>query len=121
MGVAVIISSGLIGILWRLPKWLNRQSVNGLSLFLLGLCAFGHVVDDLLVAQTYDLDNHTQHGASTDSPVSIGTMLLGLIMQRRVENLVPKMLIESKALCFVGVNHILPVCFEKHAMASLIT
>lgn len=115
MGVAVIISSGLIGILWRLPKRFNKQMVHWTTLFLLGMSV--HLV---MLLTTFLLPNpmiwptlkHMLLPLIVLYP--LGTMLLGFIMQRRVENWgYRKKLIESRALYSSLVNHIPAGVFRK--------
>lgn len=115
MGIALIISSGLIGILWRLPKRLNRQSDRGLSLFLLGLCVHLVMLSTTLLLPKPMIWPTIRHMVL---PLILlypsGTMLLGLIMQRRVESWgYRKMLIESKALYASLVNNIPAGVFRK--------
>lgn len=115
MGVAVTLSSGLIGILWRYPTWFKRPSVQWLSLFLLGISV--HLVmllSTLLLPKPIIWPTIRYMVLPLILLYPSGTMLLGLIMQRRVENWgYRKMLIELKALYSSLVNHIPAGVFRK--------
>lgn len=115
MGLIVIISSGLIGILWRLPKRFKRQPAHWSTLFLLGLSV--HVV---MLLSTFLLPKPMIWPIIRHMILPLillypsGTMLLGLIMQRRVENWgYRKMLIESRAMYSSLVNNIPAGVFRK--------
>jgi len=115
MGITVILSSGLIGILWSLPKRFKRKPVHWSTLFMLGLTV--HVVmllSTVLLPKPMILPTIRHMVLPLILLYPSGTMLLGLIMQRRVENWgYRKMLIESKALYSSLVNNIPAGVFRK--------
>lgn len=115
MGVMVIMSSGLIGILWSLPKRFKQHPASWFALYLMGISV--HVV---MLLATFLLPKPMiwQTIKYMVLPLILfypfGTMLLGLIMQRRVENWgYRKKLVESKALYSSLVNHIPAGVFRK--------
>lgn len=115
MGVAVILSSGLIGLFWRSQEVKHQKTTDALSLFLLGMTV--HLV---MLLSMFLLPKPLVWATirSLLLPLILlypaGTMLLGLIMLRRLEYWgFRKMLVESKALYASLVNHIPAGVFRK--------
>jgi len=115
MGLGVILSSGLIGIIWGVSKRFNKKRINWKELLFFGL-----VVHLIMLACTLLLPKELIQPTVRVMlfPILIiyplGTMVLGLIMLRRTENWgYKKMLIESRALYSSLVNHMPAGVFRK--------
>ncbi len=115
MGVFVIFTSGLIGILWGVPTRFNRKPAKWGTMLLMGVCV--HLVmllSTLLLPKAMVLPTLKYMVLPIILLYPAGTMLLGLIMLRRVENWgYRKKLIESRALYSSLVNHIPAGVFRK--------
>ncbi len=116
MGIATILSSGLIGILWNIYGKLNSKSKN--KFFRLAL--FGLVVHVALIAMTIFLPEELRMRTfkALLIPVMVlyvpGTVIIGLLMYKRIDNWEARILLnESQALYSSLVDHMPAGVFRK--------
>lgn len=115
MGVAVILTSGGIGLAWRYTRWVRNRRIGWKHLLLIGLSV--HVVM-LLCAMLLPSEVRENTLKVMWFPILViyplGATLMGLVMLRRTENWNNRQkLVESKALYTSLVNHMPAGVFRK--------